>query len=255
MAPILARIVAALVMCSLPTGADALTTTRCLAGKAHAAGRFLHCQASAKAAVLLGGPSNSSQCTTKFRERLMRLTERADNTGIPCRYEDRGDGTILDYDTGLQWEKKTSAVGSGPNPADLHDVDNTYVWAEWPYAFPNGSAFYTFLFRLNLSLNHAIGTPSTAGFAGHSDWRLPSIEELETIVDLDAPGCGSGAPCIDPIFGPTSASLHYSSTGVAENADFVWQLRFSDGGSFFDLKTYSYPVRAVRAGWSAVSLP
>src|SRR5262245_50203956 len=40
-----------------------------------------------------------------------------------------GDGTTRDTCTGLQWEKKKTAYGSGANPADLHDVDNLYVWA------------------------------------------------------------------------------------------------------------------------------
>jgi hypothetical protein len=38
-------------------------------------------------------------------------------------------GTIKDTCTGPQWEKKTTAVGSGVNAADLHDVDNRYTWA------------------------------------------------------------------------------------------------------------------------------
>ena len=51
---------------------------------------------------------------------------------IPCIsgcFEDWGDGTIRDTCTNLQWEKKDTAVGSGVNAADLHDVDNVYSWA------------------------------------------------------------------------------------------------------------------------------
>jgi len=36
-------------------------------------------------------------------------------------------GTIKDTCTGLQWEKKTTAVGSGVNAADLHDADADLV--------------------------------------------------------------------------------------------------------------------------------
>ena len=36
-------------------------------------------------------------------------------------------GTIKDTCTGLQWEKKTTAVGSGANAADLHDTDADLV--------------------------------------------------------------------------------------------------------------------------------
>ncbi len=35
---------------------------------------------------------------------------------------------VTDSATGLQWEKKTGAVGSGQNYGDPHDVRNTYTW-------------------------------------------------------------------------------------------------------------------------------
>jgi hypothetical protein len=44
------------------------------------------------------------------------------------RFVDNGDGTVTDNQTGLQWEKKTTAVGSVANLADPHDVDNAYTW-------------------------------------------------------------------------------------------------------------------------------
>ena len=49
----------------------------------------------------------------------------------PCTsgcFVDNGDGTIHDTCSHLQWEKKDGDDGI-QNPADLHDVDNTYMWA------------------------------------------------------------------------------------------------------------------------------
>lgn len=125
------------------------------------------------------------------------------------RFIDNGDGTVIDTETELQWEKKTTAVGSGENPADPHDVDNAYTWshdrgAKTASAFgdtSDGTVFTDFLPALN--------TPPC--FAGHCDWRLPTVDqegdpaELETILDSSAPGCGVSGPCIDAIFGPTIA--------------------------------------------------
>ena len=38
-----------------------------------------------------------------------------------------GDGTIFDAVTNLQWEQKNTAVQSGRDEGNLHDVDNWYT--------------------------------------------------------------------------------------------------------------------------------
>jgi Protein of unknown function (DUF1566) len=125
-----------------------------------------------------------------------------DTTGCSVvRFVDNGDGRVTDTQTGLMWEKKTTAVGSGPNYADPHDVDNYYSWSSTGTA-PDGTAFTEFLGALNNGTS-SDGTTTTGCFANHCDWRLPTVEELAGIMDPAAAGCGSGSPCIDPAFGPT----------------------------------------------------
>ena len=167
------------------------------------------------------------------------------------RFLDNGDGTVTDTQTGLQWEKKTTAVGSGSNYADPHDVDNTYTWTAsgTPYP-PDGTAFTDFLVKLN--------TPPC--FAGHCDWRLPSeygrnspftgAKELESILLAPAP-CGT-SPCIDPIFGPT-ADVYWSATPyTGANLLFAWLVNFNHDSFDLDVdndpKESDYHVRAVRGG-------
>lgn len=170
-----------------------------------------------------------------------------------ARFVDNGDGTVTDRQTGLQWEQKTTAVGSGVNSADPHDVDNRYNWGipngcSSP-GCPNGTVFTDFLGQLN-SCTSSDGTAvSFAGFAGHCDWRLPTIQELQTILDLSAAGCGSG-PCIDPVFGPTDAFLYWSSTTVASSPGTAWVVGFPDGtvGKTGKGGVPGLSVRAVRAG-------
>lgn len=158
-------------------------------------------------------------------------------------------GTVTDRYTCLVWEKKTGNVGADtlctsssvcPNP---HDVNNRYTWSSGsPYWSFDGTASTLFLTQLN-----------DAGFAGHTDWRLPSsagnwefptglFPELQSILDY----CANGT-CIDPVFGPTANDHPYwSSTPYgAVQAWFTW---FSDAGSSFGLKQTSYYVRAVRGG-------
>ncbi len=192
------------------------------------------------------------------------------------RFVDNGDATVTDHQTGLIWEKKVAGdcsvcqVGVAcPCTTDtdcsagtcvggcLHCVNDTYTWSSSGTA-PDGTAFTNFLSTLNggrTGVGNCQVDPSrniTGDFNGHCDWRLPTIAELETLKDPGAPGCGSGSPCVDPIFGPTSASLYYwSSSSIATAGGQAWSAHFGDGGMGMvgtQDKTQSRFVRAVRGG-------
>jgi hypothetical protein len=130
-------------------------------------------------------------------------------------------------------------------------VHNTYTWCIGTF-FPNctnssnppdGTAFTDFLPRVNGTL---CDTDACTGLAGYSDWRLPTISELQTIVDMSAPGCFDGL-CIDPTFGPTQSGYHWSCTTDQTYPDFAWNMS-SDGLVWSTVKNQSYYVRAVRSG-------
>lgn len=78
-------------------------------------------------------------------------------------------------------------------------------------------------------------------FAGFSNWRVPTRDELLTIVDLSA-----GPPLIDRIFGPTQASFYWSSTEI--DLGIAWVVLFSNGNANLANKVFGFHVRAVRAG-------
>jgi hypothetical protein len=143
-----------------------------------------------------------------------------------------GDGTVIDRLTGLQWEQKTDDMTP-------HDKDNLYSWSttgDGDTADADGTAFTSFLLALN-----------AAGFAGHYDWRLPTIAELQTIL-LEPYPCTT-SPCIDPVFGPTIAGGGWSATTNADSPSDACYVAFNSGyvgdGGF---KGYAFYVRAVRAG-------
>jgi hypothetical protein len=153
------------------------------------------------------------------------------------RFIDSG-RVVVDKQTDLVWEKKTTEVGSGRNPDDLHDVDNIYDWCEatgnneGPRCLENDTSW--------------IGKVNAEAFAGFTNWRVPTREELLSIVDTSVATCGRDMPCIDPIFGPTQASEYWSSTEVSPNV--AWVVIFSSGNLKFGTKIDRVLVRAVRSG-------
>jgi len=162
----------------------------------------------------------------------------------PPRFEDRGE-TVLDNQTGLEWERKTDDGG-------IHDKDNRYSWSTAspdPLRNPDGTAFTVFLAALNAgacvteSADGATVSKGVGGYASHCDWRLPTVSELNTIVD-----CSHGAPCVAPIFGPTQSDFYWSSSSSAGSPGFAWFVSFYFGGRSAFGKANFYNVRAVRGG-------
>jgi len=203
---------------------------------------------------------------------------------MPSCFVDQG-LTVLDTCTGLEWEKKDTAVGSGIDAGNLNDVDNLYSWSgrctlnTAAFCQPNAAAAATCVaqaggpgcglcapaeggcetapFGSITTIWDWVNQLNAAGFAGHSDWRVATVAgccgfptgaagELESIVDLGAPGCGVGNPCIDPIFGPTVADSYWSVT--FSDGPNAWVIRFEDGILSNTTKHGSGWVRAVRSG-------
>lgn len=147
--------------------------------------------------------------------------------GATLAFDDNGDGTVSDANTGLTWEKKDDAAG-------VHDRDTRVTWAD---AFLHVAAL------------------NAAAFAGHSDWRVPSVNEIGTLSDSgqagiamppafnDActAGCSSTACSCSP-------ALVWSSTTSVRNPAFAWTMVPSSAMSDLTRKTSTATVLAVRGG-------
>ncbi len=99
---------------------------------------------------------------------------------------------VRDNVTGLIWEVKTEA-----------NQNDTYTW----------DAAHTYAASLRLG--------------GFSDWRLPTIKELQYLVDFSIPWPG---PAIDTIYFPnTASSWYWSSSTDANSTSYAWVVVFSYG--------------------------
>lgn len=77
---------------------------------------------------------------------------------------------------------------------------------------------------------------------GHSDWRLPAMEELQTLIDFSR-----HQPAIDPIFFCRSGK-YWSSSSVASYTEAAWFVDFSYGYLDWLTKPLAYYARCVRGG-------
>jgi hypothetical protein len=123
-------------------------------------------------------------------------------------YVDNKDGTVTDTVTGLMWQQ---AVASGT-------------------------------FTQPQALTYCANTLSSQNLAGHSDWRLPTIIELTSIVDL-----GQSNPSINITFFPaTPAAVFLSSSLLANSPTYAWDVIFGNGDAGTVGVTDGGYVRCVR---------
>lgn len=153
---------------------------------------------------------------------------------LTARYRDNGDGTISDRLTGLMWEKKCNNT-IDPQCPEEHDVDMTLTWND---------ATKRWLTRLN-----GEGGDTFRGYAGYSDWRLPTATELRRIL-IDP--C-SERPCIDAAFHNTTDSFtataaHWSSSTIHIDPSLAWFVDFGSGAIRTNSVNEVLSVRAVRGG-------
>ena len=140
------------------------------------------------------------------------------------------------------WEKKS-------DDGSIHDKDDLYGWCGASCGTANimdGTITTTFLAGLN----------GSGGFAGHTDWRIPNANELESIRDLEnetpatysAFNTGCAAGCSVTTCSCTESSFYWSSTTFQGIPGTAWRVFFLDGGLGGDGKNAPLHVRAVRRG-------
>ena len=76
-----------------------------------------------------------------------------------------------------------------------------------------------------------------------TDWRLPSVLELSSIVDL---GATSNPRIVSAAFPNTNTSSYWSASSLAIGGAVAWRVGFGGGLVDAGFKTNSYYVRCVR---------
>jgi len=127
------------------------------------------------------------------------------------RYTNNGDGTVTDNATGLMWPQDWD--GDGGNSG------NAATWAD------------------------ALSFTSALDFAGWTDWRMPNINELFSVLDH-----GAGPPLVNAVFDLTGGDLFWSSTAFLAVPEFKQAMNPSEGKIQIDLNVLDNLIIAVRGG-------
>ncbi len=164
--------------------------------------------------------------------------------GLPMSYtliHNGNDTCIRDNITGLIWEKKTTDAG-------LRDKNHQYTWynpdsdlnggnmGKQNGGYCKGSACDTYAF---------VQAVNESNYCGYSDWRLPTFEELSSIVDYSGYN-----PAINNSYFPNTKTNDYywSSSPNANYNDVAYTVRFHYGNGDYNYKNDTHYVRLVRTG-------
>ena len=94
------------------------------------------------------------------------------------------------------------------------------------------------------SWDEALEYARTLNLGGFSDWRLPDVRELHTLLNS-----GASQPTIDKGWFPnTEASWYWSSTTTSNSDRSAWRVSFGTGYDSFQFKVFSGHAVAVRDG-------
>ncbi|MCK9365151.1 MAG: DUF1566 domain-containing protein [Syntrophales bacterium] len=134
------------------------------------------------------------------------------------RFTDNNDGTVTDHLTSLVWLKKgTCAV-------------QTKTWSD----------------ALTYAVGMAEGQCDLADGSKAGDWRLPNVNELQSVIDWSK--SGPALPAGHP-FTEVAWNRYWTSTSIENLPGSAWQVNLNNGGAFpanksYELSNaYAWPVR------------
>jgi len=120
----------------------------------------------------------------------------------------------IDEETELMWEIK-----------QINNIDETYTWDE----------AFKFAEQLNKEK-----------YAGYDDWRVPTVKELQSLVDFTRSEPAIKKPLINNLL--EGENYWSSSPEVSDIADgkTSWFVDFCFGFTYYAEKSYKYNIRCVR---------
>ena len=153
------------------------------------------------------------------------------------RFTDNGDSTITDNLTGLMWTADANLMTTRDTG---FDADGT-----------SGDGAVTWLHALDY-----VAQLNAQAYLGHTDWRLPNINEIESLVHAQEPNTATWLNTQG--FSSVQSDLYWSSTSVSAYTVFAWVVNMWSGDKYAGRKSmvtayrsgdyYVWPVRSGQFG-------
>jgi len=161
---------------------------------------------------------------------------------VSSRFTDNSDGTVTDNLTGLMWLKKANCIQSDypsfDNDKRIRETDN------------DGRVTWEHALDFVIGIND--GSYPNCG-ASRTDWRLPNVKELESLIDFaySSPALSNAAGDAKwtegDAFSGVQTRFYWSSTTDADNTTNAWGVNLDDGhpdsGNLKNATYYVWPVR------------
>ncbi|MGR0481468.1 MAG: Lcl C-terminal domain-containing protein [Candidatus Electronema sp. V4] len=156
---------------------------------------------------------------------------------------------VQDNVTGLIWEGKTDDGG-------LHDKDDIFTWYNTDPNTNGGangfdgaanntcSGYVSGNAATYCNTQAYVARVNTAGLCGANDWRMPTIKELESLVNYSRTN-----PAADTGYFPnTPFGTVWSGSPLAGYSDYAWYINFVFGYSNNAYRNNTPAIRLVRGG-------
>ncbi len=263
----------ALLATSVTTAAALTDAEKCSAQKMKVAGKYVFCRVKAAAkAIKTAATADFTKCDAKFAAKWAKIEAKAagacpagaDLQGLgdiaiadagliagtvsaAPRFQNNGNGTTSDLNTGLTWENKSY------NDDSVNDIITGYTFQE--------------------VVSVHLATLNGASFGGHSDWRFPTPNEMLSLINFKNPGeiksypefdfncdfvCNMGI-CPSPSFDAITSNCAFSElwgsetfwTSTTNPEDSTEAIAVANWGFILETeerKTSDHRVIAVRGG-------
>ena len=168
-----------------------------------------------------------------LHERLATLIPQIQRTGQAASYGTGDDGN---RQAGREWPAPRFTQGTGSESNCVRDNLTMLTWVRTPTteSYPWSDA-----------LAYCEALDGEAGRGGHTDWRMPNVNELRSLIDISqhAPALPAGHD-----FSQVQNTNYWTSSTVAYDANCAWLVDMNAGMLNTGFKTlsgtaYNWPVR------------